>query len=116
MIEDGGIFGRKHVVWICLLSECWRSYWDAISRVMLGRKLKEGDEFPALLARKHCRRLCAFNDVFVKVNKNEIVVWKLKILISAFDSNDVRARSFQCLYQARWQDWDEDSGPLQRIE
>ena len=52
---------------------------------------------PTLLAGKHGRRCCALYDVFVEINQDKVVVWQVKVLISALDSNNVRTRRLQGL-------------------
>jgi hypothetical protein len=66
------------------------------------------------MSRKRRWPACALNHVLVEIYEHKVVGGKLELLIPAFDTNDVRARRFEGLKESSWENWNEDTSPLER--
>ena len=54
--------------------------------------------------------------ILVQVNHDEIIRGQFQIIITTFDANDIRARSFDSLQKSCWEERYKHPGPSKRIQ
>jgi hypothetical protein len=65
--------------------------------VVRSSQLQERKKLPPLMTGKRSWAQGTFDHVVIQIHQNKVVGGQLHLFISALDTHDVRARSFDCL-------------------
>lgn len=110
------VFGRKGVIWESLNSVCWRSFRHPKAIMMRCRQLKQRCQFPPLLLGHRDRPRRRFYLILIQIDQHKIIFWKLDLIITTFNADNVRAGSFDGSDKSRWKYRNENARPSQWVQ